>query len=293
MRKEFVQLMANELASNPNSALILGDIGVFGHRKSMAIYPDRVLNIGILEQSMVSFAAGFAIEGITPTVHTIAPFLVERAFEQIKIDFGYQNLGGNFVSVGGSLDYSALGATHHCPGDVGMLLNVPKAEIYVPGTAEEFSSLFRGANRNQNISYFRLSESSNRESIDMDFQKGSLIQKGDLATVLAVGPMLDMVIEATQDLNVSVLYYNSLSPFDEELLRANLESGKLLLVEPFYENTLAPIIQHILFDRKIMVQSKGIPRIFITKYGKTQEHYEALGLTAMSIKKNLQDLIDA
>jgi len=293
VRKEFVQVMANELATNPNSALILGDIGVFGHRKSMAKYPDRVFNIGILEQSMVSFAAGFAVEGITPTIHTIAPFLVERAFEQIKVDFGYQNLGGNFVSVGGSLDYSTLGATHHCPGDVGMLLNIPTAEIYVPGTPKEFSDLFISASRNQKISYFRLSESSNKKSIEMDFQKGFLIQKGELLTVLAVGPMLDMVLEAAIDLNVSVLYYNSISPFDERLLRTNLDSGKLFIVEPFYENTLAPIIQRVLFDKKVIVHSKGIPRSFITNYGKTHEHYEVFGLTSMSIRQKIQDLINA
>ena len=57
MRKEFAKVMATELATNPNSVLFLGDIGVFAHRESFANYPGRVLNIGILEQSMVSFAA--------------------------------------------------------------------------------------------------------------------------------------------------------------------------------------------------------------------------------------------
>jgi transketolase len=80
MRKEFATIMGRELASNPSSTLILGDIGVFGHRESFEKFPDRVFNIGILEQSMVSFAAGMAIEGMSPTIHTIAPFLVERAF---------------------------------------------------------------------------------------------------------------------------------------------------------------------------------------------------------------------
>ncbi len=293
MRREFAQVMANELATNPNSALLLGDIGVFAHRESFANYPGRVLNIGILEQSMVSFAAGLAIEGITPTIHTIAPFLVERAFEQIKIDFGYQNLAGNLVSVGGSLDYSALGATHHCPGDVAMLLNIPNLEIYVPGTAKEFSNLFFSAGRNDKVSYFRLSENSNSLSIDLEFQKGFRIKQGNLLTVIAVGPMLDLVRKATLDMDVSVLYYNSISPFDEGLLRANLDSGKLFVVEPFYENTLSVVLQPIFFDRFVMVRSKGIPRKFITNYGKTEEHYAALGLTPEAIRANIQELIDA
>ncbi len=293
MRKEFTAIMAKELSANPESIMILGDIGVFGHREAFKKFPDRVFNIGILEQSMVSFAAGMAIEGMYPTIHTIAPFLIERAFEQIKIDFGYQSLGGNFVSVGASLDYAGLGATHHCPGDVGMMLNIPGSEIYVPGTAREFSELFGRSCRNSRISYFRLSEKTNKDSIKTEYQKGHIMKKGGLLTVLAIGPMLDIVQEATTNLDVTVLYYNSISPFDAELLRSNLESGKLYIVEPFYENTMATIIQQNLTDRFIMIRSKGIPRRFITNYGNTDEHYEAIGLTALSIRSGIRAMLDA
>jgi len=293
MRKEFIKVMEQELASNPASVLILGDIGVFGHRNSFERFPDRVFNIGILEQSMVSFGAGMASEGMFPTIHSIAPFIIERALEQIKIDFGYQSLGGNFVSVGASLDYAALGATHHCPGDVGIMLSIPGAEIYVPGTPKEFSNQFNKACRNEKISYFRLSEKTNNVNIKIEFQKGSLVKKGELLTVLAIGPMLDMVLEATSNLDVTVLYYNSISPFDAELLRSNIESRKLYIAEPFYENTIAPIIQQNLSDRTILTRSKGIPRRFITNYGKTDEHYEAFGMTSRSIRSDIQEMLDA
>ena len=293
MRNEFAEIMGRELSSNLESTLILGDIGVFGHRESFEKFPDRVFNIGILEQSMVSFAAGMAREGMFPTIHTIAPFLIERAFEQIKIDFGYQSLGGNFVTVGASLDYAGLGATHHCPGDVGMMLNIPGAEIYVPGTAKEFSDLFGWSCRNKKISYFRLSEKTNKVSIKTEYQKGFLMKKGRLLTVLAIGPMLDVVQEATSDLDVTVLYYNSISPFDSELLRSNLDSRKLYIVEPFYENTIAPIIQQNLTDRAVMTRSKGIPRRFLTNYGNTDEHYEAIGLTSHSLRIDIQEMLDA
>src|SRR5260370_511485 len=108
-------------------------------------YPDRAVNVGIMEQTMVSVAAGIAVEGFIPVVHSIAPFLAERPFEQLKDDFCYQRLGGNFISIGGSYDYSTEGMTHHGPGDVPILRNLPGIRIVMPGTPAEFDPLFREA----------------------------------------------------------------------------------------------------------------------------------------------------
>ena len=66
--------------------------------------------------------------------------------------------------MGASYDYAALGCTHHCPGDVGMLKNIPDMEIILPGTAEEFDKLFRQSYANGNPTYFRLSEKQNSKN---------------------------------------------------------------------------------------------------------------------------------
>ena len=102
MRKQLVKTVQSILATDDNVVLLLGDIGVWGFREAFKLYPERVFNIGILEQSTISLSAGLSMSGLIPVVHTIAPFLVERAYEQLKDDFGYQKLGGNFISVSNS-----------------------------------------------------------------------------------------------------------------------------------------------------------------------------------------------
>ncbi|MCX6799973.1 MAG: hypothetical protein NT091_02395 [Candidatus Falkowbacteria bacterium] len=293
MRKQFVSTLENLLSEDERLVLLLGDIGVFGFRQPFERYPSRVYNIGILEQATIGLSAGLAMLDLIPVVHTIAPFLVERSFEQLKIDFAYQKLGGNFISVGASYDYAALGCTHHCPGDVGILKNIPGMEIITPGTDSEFDILFRQCYANGKPTYFRLSEKNNTESKDVNFGKANLIKKGNDATIIVVGTMLDVVLEAAKDFDVNVLYYTTLTPFDQQILKENSESGRILLCEPYYSGALALDIIKALFPRKIVFDTVGVPHEFMEDYGKAEEHDERIGLTVNNIKSRIKQLIYA
>lgn len=286
MRRSFSLLMQERLKEDSDSVLLLGDIGVFSFRNAFELCPDRVFNVGILEQGMIGLAAGLAKSGLNPFVHTIAPFLVERPLEQLKIDFGYQKLRGNFISVGASFDYSALGCTHHCPADVAILLGIPGFEIYVPGTEDEFKSQFKQASGNDSASYFRLSEECNTKSFHHKIGM-SLVRTGEKCTVLSVGPTLDMVEQACKEFDVEILYVNSIYPFDNEFLAQHCKSGNIVIVEPFYSGTINFLITKALIGRKISLVNFGIPRAFIDEYGSIDELKEHLGFT----KDNLQKII--
>jgi transketolase len=256
------------------------------------MYRDRVYNIGICEQAMMSLAAGLAKEGLIPIVHSIAPFVAERCLEQIKIDLGYQRLAVNIVSVGGSYDYSALGCTHHCPADVGILSLVPGMEILVPGTGAEFDQLFRARYSAGHSAYYRLSERSNKDSQAVAFAKATVVRRGARGTVIAVGPLLDPVLEAAQQADVTVLYYTTLAPFDENSIREHSDHGKVLIVEPFYEGTLSSFVSKALDGRRVEVSSLGVPRIFLSEYGNAATQDEACGLTAPQIRRRLEAFLD-
>jgi transketolase len=293
MRKAFAQCVGKELAENELCTLLLGDIGVHAFRESFGKFPHRIFNIGILEQSMVSIAAGMALEGLIPTIHTIAPFVVERAYEQIKVDFGYQKLRGNLITVGSSVDYAALGCTHHCPGDVAILLNIPDVQIIVPGHGGEFTSLYEQTSRNDSFTYSRLSELSNSMAQPVTFGKGVVIKEGSKATVICVGPTLDMTVEACRELDVNILYFTTIFPFDFEIIRSICTNGKILLVEPFYKHTLTPLLMEYFEMSKMQISSVGVPRAFLRNYGTVASHYEGFGLTSTNIKATAQELIDA
>jgi len=293
MRKKFIKTYEKIISADDKQVLLLGDIGVFGFRNVFAAFPSRVFNIGILEPATIGLAAGMSKAGLTPTIHTIAPFLVERAFEQIKIDLGYQQLGCNLVSVGSSYDYAALGCTHHCPGDIGILQYIPGIEIVVPGTPEEFDKLFTDSHDNGKTTYYRLSEKSHSLDFKVQFGKANVIKKGRDLTVITFGPMLEQVYTAVKDLDVTLLYYSTISPFDEDTLRNNLTSSqKILLVEPFYSGTMFDKVIHALRGNKVSIKSLGIPREFLRNYGSAHEHDKALGFNMENIEKYIKAFKD-
>jgi transketolase len=293
MRKQFVRTTEDLIARDERLVLLLGDIGVFGFRNAFQQFPERVYNIGICEQAMTSLAAGLAKEGLIPVVHTIAPFLAERSFEQIKVDFCYQKLGGNIVTVGASYDYAALGCTHHCPGDVAMLRTLPGLEIVVPGTSGEFDTLFRAAYADGHPTYFRLGERNNPQPFEVEFGRANLLKRGSLATVVAVGPALRPVLAATQDLDVTLLYYTTVAPFDGETLRQNCASRKVVLVEPYYQGGLVADIHAALGSTAVAIEAVGVPHRFLTNYGHAEQHDEAIGLTPAGIRERVEKLIHA
>jgi transketolase len=293
MRQQFVKTIENTLDQDDNLVLLLGDIGVFGFRKAFEKFPARVYNIGILEQATVSLAAGLAKTGLVPVIHTIAPFLIERSLEQLKIDFGYQRLGGNFISVGASYDYAALGCTHHCPGDIALLKTIPGMNIIVPGSDRDFDVLFRAAYSGHNPNYFRLTEEGHALDVPVTFSRGTKICEGRDGTVVAIGPMLERVVNACINVDVTILYYTTLSPFDAELLSSTFKNGKIAVVEPFYEGTMSHDIVSSLQGKSINMLSVGVPRKFLTNYGLASEHDAACGLDVAGIKAKLEGFFNA
>lgn len=290
MREMFVETTKELIRKDPKVALILGGISVASFDDVISEFPERVFDAGIMEQSDLSIASGMAITGMIPIFHTIAPFLAERAYEQLKIDFGYQRLGGVFISNGASIDYSSFGATHQCPAEVSILKQIPGMQVIVAGTPDEFRALYMETYNNGDPTYLRLSREVNPASQDVHFGKANLIKKGRKATVLAVGPMLKYVLEATEDMDVTVLYYTTVSPFDRECLAANFAGDGVLVCEPYYEGALDYDIINTI-DKPIRIKHVGMPLEFCMHYGSTKENYEHMGLTVDNIKSTLKSMI--
>lgn len=288
MREQMVPTLASLMARDERLMLVLAEISRALLEPIFQRFPKRALNLGIMEQTAVSVAAGLALEGFIPVVHSIAPFLAERPFEQIKDDFSYQGLGGNFISNGASYDYSVEGMTHHGPGDVAILRTLPEMRIVVPGTPAEFDHLFRAAYASGAPTYYRLSTARNAENQPVRFGELAVMRRGTRATVIAVGPSLRFVEPAVRDLDVTLLYCATVAPFDGATLRATAPNGDIVVVEPYYAGTLTPDIAAAMAPTPVRIEAIGVPRMVLSHYGTPEEHDAALGLTPAGVRARVE-----
>jgi transketolase len=289
MREAATAAIVDLFRHDEHVAVVMADISLDQLRPAVEHDPRRAINVGIMEQTAIGVAAGFALEGFHPIVHTIAPFLAERPFEQIKVDFGYQGLGGLFVSVGASYDYGESGATHHAPGDVQALGAIPRLEVLVPGTPREAAALIGRTYANGRPTYLRTSTVENDRDVELAPAGLTLVRRGTQLTVVVAGPLLSRTLDALDGLDATVLYATTLVPLDRETLaRESAEAAEIVLVEPVYEGTTAAQVSGALAHRPSRILSIGVPRRFIHSYGTLSEHDLELGLDTASIRARIR-----
>ena len=231
------------LVETHNIFVLLGDLGVHQCRDLFANYPLNIINYGIMEQSMVGVSAGLSSTGMYPVLYSITPFLIDRAYEQIKLDLVYNKNPCLIISAGAAYDYSKLGPTHYCPHDISALLLVGFPYILIPFVAEEAISALSYCVCNRYLSYLRLSSSS------LDF---------------SLYPWLTLVQEAGRTQHLPLKHWIS-----------SLSTNKALVVfSP--DAQFLPVYDELLNEKIDVVQVCEISRESLSNLSTTLESYTEL-----------------
>jgi transketolase len=291
MRERFAAVTTELLDRDERLAVVLAAISVDQFAAARQRHPDRVINLGIREQLLISVTGGLALAGLRPIAHTFASFLVERPFEQIKLDLNHQGVGAVLVSAGASYDVSAGGRTHQAPGDIALIGTLPDWTVHVPGHPDEAESLLREAASSDGLVYVRLSTEANARPLPTGPAGAAVLRRGDRGTVIAVGPLADAAIAATDGLDVTVLYLTTIRPFDAAVLRDTLRAPHVVLVEPYLAGTSALAVNDALADVPHRVLGLGVPSQELRRYGSPAEHQAAHGLDAAGLRASISSFL--
>ena len=156
MRKQFVKSLIKLAKSDKSIILLTADLGFNVLEPFQKEFPDRYINVGCIEQTMLGMSAGLAKMGMKPYVYSNSCFLIYRALEQLRNDICYPNYNVKLIGTQGT-QYNFLGISHNIgKDDVKILKLLPNIEIYTPKTIKEVDKVISVSYNNRKPTYVRL-----------------------------------------------------------------------------------------------------------------------------------------
>lgn len=205
-------------------------------------YPDRYIDCGIAEQNMVVVAAGLALSGKIPFVHSFACFISMRSCEQVRTSVSYPRLNVKFVVTHGGISSGTAGTTHHAIEDIAIMRAIPNMTVLVPGDAVELRLAIDAAIDIEGPVYIRLgagdAEDIYGEDDSFAIGKATLLREGSDATIITTGTLMFEGVTAANllhkehGINVRVLQVASVKPIDRDaIIKAAEETSNIVTVE--------------------------------------------------------------
>ena len=300
--------MVHELArQDPRVVYIGSDLGAGTLDGMRAEFPDRFFMEGVSEANLVGLAAGLAMDGFIPYVHTIANFFTRRALEQIAIDLCLHNLPVRLIGNGGGLVYAPLGPTHMATEDLATLRALPNMTLLACADAQEMRRAMPHTLDPPGPIYIRLAKGHDalitNATHSFALGKGEVLRPpGDVlfATtgVMAQRAMAacDLLIE--QNIKAGLVHLSTVKPLDQDLLFRLMADCQLLVSveEHTLHGGLGSAIAEIMVDR-LQPQSGprllrlGLPDCFLSNYGGQDDLLRQCGLDPEGLVQTVRNAL--
>lgn len=232
MRKTFINTLIDLARKDKDIVLITPDMGFSVLEPFFEEFPERSFNAGIAEQNAITMAAGMALAGKKPYVYTIIPFLVERTFEQIKLDVAYMNANVKLIGIGAGFTYGSAGATHHAIEDISVMRSLPNMTVCCPGDNNEAEQIVRQSILNDKPMYIRIGRHNrgifNNEKLEIG--KASVIKKGEDIAIISTSNMLPDAAYYCKQLKEQgrkpyLISMHTIKPLDKEVIIELVDKG--------------------------------------------------------------------
>ncbi len=301
MRDIFIKTISKIAKKNRNIFLLTGDLGFKLFDPFREQNPKRFFNIGVAEANMVGIAAGLSLSGKNVYCYSIAPFLIMRAFEQIRIDICFHNLKVKLLGGGTGLSYGLEGMTHHTIEDFAIMKALPNMTIIAPGDIREAEEIAKESINYSGPIYIRLPKQVPEKSIyaknkKIKIGKGEIIEKGKNICLIATGSMLNhakVVSEKLKENKIkpTLISIHTIKPLDENLIKKISKTHKYIFVieEHSQIGGLGSSIAEILLENKYkgVFKKIALPDKYSCYVGHLPYLYDKYGLSPEKIYKNI------
>jgi transketolase len=190
-----------------------------------AEFPDRYFQMGIAEQNMASTAAGFALSGMIPFIHSFAVFASGRAYDQVRNSICIPNLPVRICGSSAGLSDFGDGKTHQGVEDASLMRALPNMTVLCPADSTEVEQMMDCMLDWPGPVYIRI----NRNDLPFVFPVGepyhigkvTKLRDGNNVAIFASGIMVSRALEAakileSEGISVRVMDISTIKPLDRE-----------------------------------------------------------------------------
>lgn len=301
-RRAFTSTLLKEARADPSIWAVATDSRGSVTLSSFAEeLPCQFVECGIAEQDAVGLAAGLARTGKNVFVTGPACFLAARAYEQVKVDVGYNKSNVKIVGVSAGVSYGPLGCTHTTMHDYASMRALPSLQILAPSDAVQTAYLTGLLAKAQGPCYMRMGrgdvEAVYPEGETFEIGRAKTVCEGKDVTLIACGEMVAPAKAAAallgeKGVSARVLDMFTVKPLDEAAVRAACrETGGIITVEEHSTlGGLGEAVAHIAAEEaQAPVRILGLPEEVVI--GKSSELFEYYGLTAENIAAQAKKLL--
>ncbi len=265
-------------------------------------YPERLINVGIAEQTMIGVGAGLANGGKIPFVCGAACFLTGRALEQIKADVAYSDTNVKLVGISSGMAYGNLGPTHHSTEDFAWVRAIPNIAIVAPCDNIETAAAVAFAADYDGPIFLRLSRTGVPQLLPDDFTfklgKANLLQEGMDVTLIANGILTHRALAAAKQLEAEgikarVLNMSSVKPLDEAAIeQAARDTGAIVTCEEhsIFGGLGSAVAEIVTETYPVPMKRLGVPGVF-PPTGSAEFLLDEFGMSPQGIADTARDLL--
>jgi transketolase len=266
-------------------------------------FPERLINVGIAEQTMVGLAAGLANAGKVPFVCAASCFLTGRALEQIKADVAYSDANVKLCGMSPGMAYGELGPTHHSIEDLAWTRAIANLTVIVPADPLETDQALRVAAEIHGPVFLRISRMPVPAIHDDDYQfaigRSIQLRPGRDLTLIANGTMVSRALDAADLLAATgvfarVLNMSTVRPIDREaIIAAASETGRIVTVEEHsvYGGLGSAVAEVVCTTVPVPMRILGVPGVFAPT-GSVTWLFEHFKLTPTGIRDAALELVE-
>ncbi len=238
-RMAIVETLQELMTQDDRIVVLEGDLGAAsGFAKIGKSHPERFIQCGIAEANMTGVAAGLSLLGFKPWIHSFAPFVSRRNFDQLYVSGAYAQ---NTINIYGSDPGFAVahnGGTHTAWEDVALMRTIPGSIVVDPCDAVQFAWVVRELMKLKGIHYVRSNRKAVRKVYSEDsaftLGKGNLLKKGSDVLIVCAGELISEALDAAEVLeekgySVALIDMFTIKPLDKELLLAEVKGKKLMI----------------------------------------------------------------